>query len=246
VSEGTVQVAPDSTGKKVGTQEVARTDGSVVERQETVIADASNTESGGLAEVRAQRLQVEDRNLHMLENIDAMIKIAGRVRGSSRATIPENREDEQLHLNNRGDQIIAQGLPELTELVRLGDSWQINSTTGQAALTALPTTTPASRSRTTSRRRQVLRDRLLRLREEVVDATQTDVTALFAMLNKRTSTAPSGGTAENGVDLACPAAPNYAGAPRSSAAPRSSTTAGRRTARPARRWPRPPPARTGR
>jgi hypothetical protein len=38
-------------------------------------------------------------------------KIVGRVRGLFAGNYPENREDEQFHLNNRGDQIIAQGCP---------------------------------------------------------------------------------------------------------------------------------------
>src|SRR5438309_1717012 len=70
-----------------------------------------------------------------------LTKMAARVRGFFAGNYPENREDEQLHINPRGDFIVAQGLPELTELVRLGDSWQVITTTGVAAATALPTTT---------------------------------------------------------------------------------------------------------
>src|SRR5690349_15869547 len=128
-----------------------------------------------------------------------LIKIAGRVRGLFAGNYPENREDEQLHINPRGDQIIAQGLPELTELVRLGYSWQIASTTGQAALTALPTTvaglTITNGEPATGKCYAV---DSFGCWEAVVDATQTDVTGLFAMLNKRTSAVPSGGTAETG------------------------------------------------
>ena len=68
-------------------------------------------------------------------------KIAGRVRGFFAGNYPENREDEQLIINMRGDLAVAQSLPELAELVRLGNSWQVAATTGIAALTALPTTT---------------------------------------------------------------------------------------------------------
>jgi hypothetical protein len=172
-------------------------------------------------------------------------KIVGRVRGLFAGNYPENREEEQFHLNNRGDQIIAQGLPELTELVRLGDSWQLNSTTGQAALTALPTTvaglTLTNNEPATGKCYAI--DSFGSI-EEVVDATQTDVTGLFAMLNKRTSAAPSGGTAETFISLS--GKPNYSAARPSCAARRSSTTAGRRTARRAPRWPPRPRARTGR
>jgi hypothetical protein len=41
-----------------------------------------------------------------------LIKIAGRVRGLFAGNYPENREDEQFHLNSRGDQLVAQALPE--------------------------------------------------------------------------------------------------------------------------------------
>lgn len=125
-------------------------------------------------------------------------KICGRVRGIGNVGIyPENREDEQLHLNPRGDQLIAQGLPELTEVVRLGESWQIASTTGQAALTALPTTVAGL----TIKNNEPSNGRVLCVDafgswEAVVDATQTDVTAIFAMLNARNDAVPSGGTAE--------------------------------------------------
>jgi hypothetical protein len=47
--------------------------------------------------------------------------------------------------------------------------------------------------------------------EEVVDATQVDVTGLFAMLNKRTSAVASGGTQETGL-TSLNSRPNYAGA----------------------------------
>src|SRR5271154_6694389 len=70
------------------------------------------------------------------------IGVAGRVRGiMAGQNYAENREDEQLHLNSRGDVIIAQGLPELAELVRLGNSFQAYFGTGVTALNALPTTT---------------------------------------------------------------------------------------------------------
>lgn len=121
----------------------------------------------------------------------------GMVRGDSAPNWPEGREDARVMLNNRGDQIIAQGLPEMTELVRLGNSWQIASTTGQAALTALPTTV----SGLTLTNNEPANGKCYVIDsfgswEAVVDATQTDVTAIFAMLNALNDAAPSGGTAE--------------------------------------------------
>lgn len=126
-----------------------------------------------------------------------LIKIAGRIRGIFAGSYPENREDEQLHLNPRGDQIVAQGLPELTELVRMGYSWQFVTTTGQAALTALPTTTSgvSIKNNEPATGKSYAIDSFGSI-EEVIDATQTDVTALFAMLNARNDASPSAGTAE--------------------------------------------------
>lgn len=128
-------------------------------------------------------------------------KIAGRVRGLFAGNYAENREDEQIVLNNRGEQLVVQGLPPRVELVRLGDSWQIKSTTGQAALTSLPTTVAGlSITNTEPATGKCLIIESFGSSEHVVDATQTDVTALFAMLNRRTPTSasPSGGTAETG------------------------------------------------
>lgn len=66
--------------------------------------------------------------------------VVGRVRGLIPGNYAENREDEQFHISPLGDQIITLSLPELTEIVRHGDSWQALSST-YTALTALPTTT---------------------------------------------------------------------------------------------------------
>lgn len=66
-------------------------------------------------------------------------KIAGRVRGMFAGNYPENREEEQFHINNRGDQCVVQSLPERAELVRLGNSY-ISIDTAVAPVAALPTT----------------------------------------------------------------------------------------------------------
>lgn len=121
-----------------------------------------------------------------------LIKVAGRVRGFFAGNYPENREDEQFHINPRGDQIVAQGLPELTELVRMGDSWQVALATGLAALTALPTTTgglnlwngePATG--------KCYAIDSFGSWEGVIDATQSDTTAIFALCNRTPVTAPT-------------------------------------------------------
>ncbi len=127
------------------------------------------------------------------------VKILAEVRGTMPGNSPDGREDERPSVNNRQDLIVTQGLPELTELVRLGNSWAIASTTGQAALTALPTTT-AGLTVVNSEPATGLSLAIDSFGswEAVVDATQTDVTAIFAMLNKQGDAAPSGGTAETG------------------------------------------------
>lgn len=71
-----------------------------------------------------------------------LLKIAGRVRAAFAGNYPENREDEQLHLNTRGDLVVAQGLPQESELVRMGQSWGAQIPTGNAFtfVAAWPTT----------------------------------------------------------------------------------------------------------
>lgn len=121
-----------------------------------------------------------------------LIKIAGRVRGLFAGNYPENREDEQFHLNTRGDQIIAQGLPELAEIVRLGDSWEVMTATAIAALTAIPTTTGGLNlwnGESGGGRSYVIDS--CGMVDVVVDATQANCSALFYMVSKPPVTAPT-------------------------------------------------------
>lgn len=64
------------------------------------------------------------------------------VRGKFAPDWAEGRENARAQGNNRGDQIIAQGLPERAELVRLGQSWGAQIPTGNAFtfVAAWPTT----------------------------------------------------------------------------------------------------------
>jgi hypothetical protein len=121
-----------------------------------------------------------------------LVKIAARVRGFFAGNYAENKEDEQIIINNRGDQCVAQALPELTELVRMGDSWQAALATGLAALTALPTTTAGlslwNGEPATGKCYAI--DSFGSV-EEVIDATQADTTAIFAMNNVTPVTAPT-------------------------------------------------------
>jgi len=120
-----------------------------------------------------------------------LIKIAGRVRGLFAGNYPENREDEQVHVNSRGDQIVSQGLPELTEIVRMGDTWQTILSSGVAPLTGIPTTTAALvlwNGEGANGKSYVI-DSVFNV-EGVVDATQSNMTSLFAMLGRPPVTTP--------------------------------------------------------
>lgn len=112
-----------------------------------------------------------------------LIKIAGRVRGLFSGNYPENREDEQFHLNSRGDQLVALALPERTEIVRMGDSYQVMTSTAIAALTAVPTTTGGLNlwNGEQANGKSYVIDRV-QATEIVVDATQSNMTAVFAQL----------------------------------------------------------------
>lgn len=121
-----------------------------------------------------------------------LIKIAGRVRGLFAGNYPENREDEQFHLNSRGDQLVAQTLPERTEIVRLGDSWQVMLASGVAPLTAIPTTTAGLTlwNGEAANGKSYIIDAVF-CTEGVVDATQSNMTSLFVMLQRPPVTAPT-------------------------------------------------------
>lgn len=110
-----------------------------------------------------------------------LVKICGLIRGLVAANYPENDEDKQIVLNNRGDQSIAQGLPELTELVRLGDSWGILSAV-TAALTAVPAVTAGhSLFNNEPATGKCYAIDSFGCVEVVTDATQQNSLALFAM-----------------------------------------------------------------
>jgi hypothetical protein len=118
-------------------------------------------------------------------------KIAARVRGLFAIDSAENREDEQVCMNTRGDLVVAQSLPELTELVRLGNSFHILSA-ATAALTAVPTTTAGhslwNGEPATGKCYAI--DSFGTV-EVVTDATQQNSVALFAMMNRGIITAPT-------------------------------------------------------
>lgn len=118
-----------------------------------------------------------------------LVKVAARVRGLFAGNYAENREDEQIHVTNRGEQIIANGLPELTEVVRLGNSWTVNLTTGVAAATALPTTTAMmSLYNAEPGGGKCYAIDSFGYTEAVTDATQNNTSILLAMCNRAPTT----------------------------------------------------------
>lgn len=54
--------------------------------------------------------------------------------------LPDGAEDQQLHLNPRGDLIVTQALPTGAELARMGRSFQAILATAVAPVVAIPTT----------------------------------------------------------------------------------------------------------
>lgn len=110
-----------------------------------------------------------------------MQKLLAWVRKLSVPAYSEGEPGQPIASNPRGELIVAQGMPELAELVRLGQSWQTKLTTGLAALTALPTTT-AGLSLYNGDTDAYAIDAFGSV-EEVIDATQADTTAILAMNN---------------------------------------------------------------
>jgi len=70
----------------------------------------------------------------------------GTVRGKSEGYAALAGQEMQANYNGRGDLLVAQSLPERTELVRLGRTWTMRTATASAfnAVAALPTTLAAA------------------------------------------------------------------------------------------------------
>lgn len=72
--------------------------------------------------------------------MNVLARMMGRVRGKMEGEYAPDTEGAQIHVNTRGDVLVAQALPELTSLVAMGNTWGILSAS-TAALTGVPTTT---------------------------------------------------------------------------------------------------------
>lgn len=117
--------------------------------------------------------------------------VTGLVR---RLLVPEYSQEggEQCKaLNSRGDLLVAQSLPPLAEMVRLGGSWQALSAV-TAALTAVPSTTAGLSlwNGEPDTGKSYLIDSFGTV-EVVTDATQQNSEALFAMMSVGKIAAPT-------------------------------------------------------
>lgn len=114
--------------------------------------------------------------------------LKGRIRGVVAAYFAEGDEQQTLQMNNRSDLVVTQALPELTELVRLGDSWQVATVTAFAALTTEPSTAAAlsifNNEPATGKSYAI--DSVV-MWERVVDVTQQNEMAVFANLQQAAS-----------------------------------------------------------
>lgn len=122
------------------------------------------------------------------------VNVFGQIRGAVRQFFTSPQQPVMPALGDGGEQIVCEGLPPLTDIVRQGNSWQMLYTTaGVAAATALPTTTSLlTLTNLDAAKSYVIES--FGTYEGVVDATQTDVTMILAMLNRKSSAVPSGGT----------------------------------------------------
>jgi hypothetical protein len=70
-----IQIAPDSSGKKIDNSELTRADGTVVERQRINIGSPTDVSWGGLAEVSQNNLGTYDvQSLAILRKISQQLE----------------------------------------------------------------------------------------------------------------------------------------------------------------------------
>jgi len=102
-----------------------------------------------------------------------------------------DNDEQDVAINNRGELLAVQALPELTELVRQGGSWQIMSAV-TAALTAVPSTTAGhSLWNGEPDAGKCYAIDSFGCVEVVTDATQQNSLALFAMMSVGKITSPT-------------------------------------------------------
>lgn len=113
----------------------------------------------------------------------------GIVIGTTPIIYPDNTSG-QMTINGKGDQRIAQSLPELTEILRFGKSYGVRTSAGIAALVAIPTTTAAfsiyNGEAPGVGAASYAIDSIFTV-EIVTDATQQDYTSIWVMMNPQSS-----------------------------------------------------------
>lgn len=112
-------------------------------------------------------------------------QMLARVRGEAPSSFASDN-DAEAAINRRGDILVAQSLPPLAEIVRMGGSYQGRATTGVVAASAIPTTTSGLsivNNEPATGKCYVIDS--FGSAEHVADATQQNVTAIYAMLNKQ-------------------------------------------------------------
>src|ERR1051326_6539956 len=114
------------------------------------------------------------------------------VRGLMTRFMPVDSYQAVADVNSRGDVMVAQSLPERTELVRLGNTWSVQDTTAVADLTGAPTTTASSTfwNGEPDGGKSYVVDRAFCT--AAVSAGAASAHTLFGMVNKGPVAAPSG------------------------------------------------------
>lgn len=126
--------------------------------------------------------------------MDLIARIAAIVRGDNAEAYAENDQDRQVNMNGRGDLQVSIALPERADIVRLGESWQVQSSSAFAALTTEPTTTSALSIYNNDpgglNARSLIIDSVT-FYERVVDFTQQNELTIFCMNNVTPVTSPT-------------------------------------------------------
>lgn len=131
------------------------------------------------------------------------VSVFAQIRGSVRQYFSSAQAEIQPMLGDGGELISAEGLPPLTEIVRLGNSWHAIASAGVAALTALPTTTStlSLNNKDTATGKSFVIESFGSI-QGVIDATQQDTMVLLAMNNRKTSAQASAGTLQAATQVA--------------------------------------------
>lgn len=109
-----------------------------------------------------------------------MEKITGRVRGLQAQNSFENHEEDQVTLDSLGDLVIAQSGVGLSEIVRLGDSWQVLSA-AWTGLTGIPTTVAIQRLWNGDSKKLYVIDSVCVFRP-IIDVTTDDQFSVFGQV----------------------------------------------------------------